>query len=196
MASPGEWQVASQAVVIAIGLNATTGSREVLGLDVGRSEDDAFRPAFLRGLVTRGLAGVQMVVGDAHEGFKSPIAAVPLVTATIRTVFAQPEPEVAQAAWRQVANGFRSRYPKLATLLDEEESDVLAYLTFPLERVNREVKRRTDVVGIFPTVAAILPLVGMILAEQDDEWQVSKRYFSAESLARLASASLAPSPYG
>ena len=220
--------VVSQAVVIAIGLNASSGSREILGLDVGPSEDGAFWLAFLRGLVARGLAGVQLVVSDAHEGLKAAIAAVlhgagwqrcrvhfvrnalalvpkaaaPLVAATIRTVFAQPEPEMAQQAWRQVADGFRSRYPRLATLLDDAESDVLAYLTFPrehwrqiwsnnpLERVNREVKRRTDVVGIFPTEAAILRLVGMILAEQHDEWQVSKRYFSAESLAKLAPASL------
>jgi putative transposase len=180
--------------------------------------------------VARGLAGVQLVVSDAHEGLKGAIAAVlhgagwqrcrvhfvrnalavvpkaaaPLVAATIRTVFAQPEAEMAQQAWRQVADGFRARYPKLAALLEEAESDVLAYLTFPrehwrqiwsnnpLERVNREVKRRTDVVGIFPNEAAILRLVGMVLAEQHDEWQVAKRYFSAESLAKLALASLTP----
>ena len=133
-----------------------------------------------------------------------PKATVPLVAAAIRTVFAQPVPEMAQQAWRQVADGFRVRYPKLAALLDAAESDVLAYLTFPrehwrqiwsnnpLERVNREVKRRTHVVGIFPTEAAILRLVGMVLAEQHDEWQVAKRYFSAESLAKLAPASPVP----
>jgi putative transposase len=151
--------VASQAVVIAIGLNAATGSREILGLDVGPSEDGAFWLAFLRGLVARGLAGVQLVVSDAHEGLKGAIAAVlhgagwqrcrvhfvrnalavvpkaaaPLVAATIRTVFAQPEAEMALQAWRQIADGFRTRYPKLATLLDEAESDVLAYLPFPRE---------------------------------------------------------------
>jgi putative transposase len=216
-------RVVSQAVVIAIGLNAATGQREVLGLDVGPSEDGAFWLAFLRGLVARGLGGVHLVVSDAHEGLKVAIAAVlhgaswqrcrvhfvrnalalvpksaaQLVAATIRTVFAQPEPEMARQTWRQVADGFRARYPKLATLLDEAESDVLAYLTFPsehwrqiwsnnpLERVNREVKRRTDVVGIFPNEAAIVRLVGMILAEQHDEWQVSRRYFSAESLAKI-----------
>jgi putative transposase len=217
-------RVASQAVVIAIGLNAATGQREVLGLDVGPSEDGAFWVAFLRGWVARGLGGVQLVVSDAHEGLKAAIGAVlsgtswqrcrvhfvrnalalvpksaqQLVAATIRTVFAQPEGEMARQTWRQVAEGFRPRYPKLAALLDEAESDVLAYLAFPaehwrqiwsnnpLERVNREVKRRTDVVGIFPNEAAMLRLVGMILAEQHDEWQVTRRYFSAESLAKLA----------
>jgi transposase-like protein len=218
-------RVSSQAVVIAIGLNAQTGQREVLGVDVGPSEDGAFWLAFLRGLVARGLAGVQLVVSDAHEGLKAAISAVvhgaswqrcrvhfvrnalalvpksaqQLVAATIRTVFAQPEAEMARQTWRQVADGFRARYPKLAALLDDAESDALAYLAFPsehwrqiwsnnpLERVNREVKRRTDVVGIFPNEAAILRLVGMILAEQHDEWQVTRRYFSAESLAKLAS---------
>jgi len=218
-------RVAGQAVVIAIGLNAATGQREVLGLDVGPSEDGAFWLAFLRGLVTRGLSGVQLVVSDAHEGLKTAIGAVlhgaswqrcrvhfvrnalalvpksaaQLVAATIRTVFAQPELGMARQAWRQVADGFRSRYPKLAALLDAAEADVLAYLAFPsehwrqiwsnnpLERLNREVKRRTDVVGIFPNEAAIVRLVGMILAEQHDEWQIGRRYFSAESLSKLAS---------
>ena len=217
-------RVTSQAVVIAIGLNTQTGQREVLGLDVGPSEDGAFWLTFLRGLVARGLAGVQLVVSDAHEGLKAALSAVlygaswqrcrvhfvrnalalvpksaqQLVAATIRTVFAQPEPEMARQTWRQVADGFRARYPKLAALLDGAEVDVLAYLAFPpdhwrqiwsnnpLERVNREVKRRTDVVGIFPNQAAIVRLVGMILAEQHDEWQVTRRYFGAESLATLA----------
>ncbi len=217
-------RVAGQAVVIAIGLNAATGQREVLGLDVGPSEDGAFWLAFLRGLVARGLRGVQLVVSDAHEGLKAAILAVlhgagwqrgrvhfvrnalalvpksaaQLVAATIRTVFAQPEAAMARQTWRQIADGFRSRYPRLAALLDEAEMDVLAYLAFPsehwrqiwsnnpLERVNREVKRRTDVVGIFPHEAAIVRLVGMILAEQHDEWQVTRRYFRAESLAKLA----------
>jgi putative transposase len=152
-------RVAGQAVVIAIGLNAATGQREVLGPDVGPSEDGAFWLAFLRGLVARGLSGVQLVVSDAHEGLKGaigvvlvgsswqrcrvhfvrnalaliPKAAAQLVAATIRTVFAQPEPEMARATWRQVADSFRSRYPKLAALLDSAEADVLAYLAFPPE---------------------------------------------------------------
>ena len=215
-------RVVSMAVVIAIGVRAT-GEREVLGLDVGPSEDGAFWLAFLRSLVARGLGGVRLVVSDAHQGLKGAIAAVlqgaswqrcrvhfvrnalghvpksaaQMVAATIRTVFAQPDPTTAREQWRRVADGFRSRYERLADLLDDAEPDVLAYLTFPhehwhqiwsnnpLERLNREVKRRTDVVGIFPNDAAVIRLVGAILAEQHDEWQVARRYFSAESLAKL-----------
>jgi putative transposase len=215
-------RVASMAVVIAIGVTAT-GEREVLGLDVGPSEDGAFWLAFLRGLVARGLAGVQLVVSDAHQGLKSAIAAVvhgaawqrcrvhfvrnaialvprnaqQMVAATIRTVFVQPDAKSAREQWRRVADGFRPRFPQLATRLDDAAADVLAYLGFPaehwrqlwsnnpLERLNREVKRRTDVVGTFPNAAAVVRLVGAVLAEQHDEWQVARRYLSAESLAKV-----------
>ena len=217
-------KVVSMAVVIAIGVRAS-GEREVLGLDVGPSEDGAFWLQFLRSLVARGLAGVKLVISDAHQGLKGAIAAVlqgsawqrcrvhfvrnalglvpkaaaQMVAATIRTVFAQPDATSAQEQWRRVADGFRTRYPRLAELLDGAEEEVLAYLAFPtehwrqiwsnnpLERLNKEVKRRTDVVGIFPNEAAVTRLVGAVLGEQHDEWQVSRRYFSAESLAKLTS---------
>ena len=217
-----EGRVVSLAVVIAIAVRAT-GEREVLGLDVGPSEDGAFWLQFLRGLVARGLVGVQLVISDAHEGLKGAIAAVlqgaswqrcrvhfvrnalahvpksaaPMVAATIRTAFAQPDPTAAHEQWRKVADSFRPRFPRLTALLDEAEADVLGYLTFPpehwrqiwstnpLERLNREIKRRTDVVGIFPNPEAAIRLVGAVLAEQHDEWQASRRYFSAESLAKL-----------
>jgi transposase-like protein len=215
-------RVVSQAVVVAVGVTAQ-GVREVVGVDIGPSEDGAFWLRFLRALVARGLAGVQLVVSDAHEGLRQAIAAVfhgaawqrcrvhfvrnalalvpkavqALVAATIRTVFAQPTPEAARVQWRQVADGFRARWPRLADLMDEAEADVLAYLAFPsahwrqlwstnpLERLNKELKRRTDVVGIFPNADAAIRLVGALLAEQHDEWQVGRRYFSAESLALL-----------
>jgi putative transposase len=215
-------RVVSQAVVIAIGVNAG-GQREVLGLDVGPSEDGAFWLRFLRALVARGLSGVRLVSSDAHEGLKGAIAAVlqgaswqrcrvhflrnvlglvpkaaqEMVAATIRTVFAQPDPTMARETWRKVADSLRGRFPRVATLMDEAEDDVLAYTAFPrehwrqiwsnnpLERLNKEVKRRTDVVGIFPTQAAVIRLVGAVLTEQHDEWQVCRRYFSAESLAKL-----------
>jgi putative transposase len=215
-------RVVSQAIVIAIAVKAT-GEREVLGLDVGPSEDGAFWLQFLRGLVSRGLSGVQLVVSDAHQGLKGAIAAVlqgagwqrcrvhfvrnalamvpksaaQMVAATIRTVFAQPDAGNAHEQWRRVADSFRPRFPRLATLLDDAETDVLAYLSFPpehwrqiwsnnpLERLNKEVKRRTDVVGIFPNTPAVVRLVGAVLGEQHDEWQIARRYFSAESLAKI-----------
>ena len=225
-------RVVSAAVVLATGVNATTGLREVLGLDVGPSEDGAFWLGFLRSLVARGLSGVQLVISDAHEGLKQAIGAVlhgaswqrcrvhflrnalalvpksaaQMVAATIRTVFAQPDASNAQEQWRRVADGFRVRYPRLAELLDGAEADVLAYLAFPqehwrqiwsnnpLERINREVKRRTDVVGIFPNPAAMVRLVGAVLAEQHDEWQVGRRYFSAESLGKLTAEEVRAAP--
>ena len=134
-----------------------------------------------------------------------PKSAQQLVAATIRTVFAQPDAASTREQWRRVADNLRPRFPRLADLLDGAEADVLAYLAFPaahwrqiwsnnpLERLNKEVKRRTDVVGIFPNAAAVIRLVGAVLAEQHDEWQTSKRYFSAESLALLdAPGPLAP----
>ena len=215
-------RVANVAVVIAIGVNAT-GQREVLGLDVGPSEDGAFWTQFLRSLVARGLSGVKLVISDSHGGLKAAIAAVlqgsswqrcrthfmrnalalvpkatqQMVAATIRTVFVQPDSTSAREQWRRVADSFRSRFGRLAELLDDAEPDVLAYLAFPaehwsqvwsnnpLERLNKEVKRRTDVVGIFPTEASLIRLVGAVLAEQHEEWLVSRRYFSAESLTKL-----------
>src|SRR4051794_6003210 len=126
-----------------------------------------------------------------------PKTAQPMVAATIRTVFAQRDAALARDTWHRVADSFRARFPKLAQLLDEAEADVLAYLAFPrehwrqiwsnnpLERLNKEIKRRTDVVGIFPNDAAVIRLVGAVLAEQHDEWQVGRRYLSAESLAQL-----------
>ena len=127
-----------------------------------------------------------------------------MVAATIRTAFVQPTAEAARRQWRQVADGFRERFPRVADLMDAAEADVLAYLGFPpqhwrqlggttpLERLNKEVKRRTDVVGIFPTPAAVPRLVGALLAEQHDEWLVGRRYFSAESLAPVAASREAP----
>lgn len=215
-------RVVSMAVVVAIGVRRS-GEREVLGFEVGLSEDGVFWLSFLRSLVARGLSGVQLVVSDAHLGLRQAIAAVlhgaswqrcrvhfvrnalqlvpkaqaQFVAASIRTVFVEPDATSARVQWRRVADGFRPRYPKLALLLDDSEEDVLAYLTFPrehwrqiwstnpLERLNREIKRRTEVVGIFPNAAAVVRLVGAVLAEQHDEWQVSRRYFSEESLAKL-----------
>ena len=136
----------------------------------------------------------------------APKGAHEMVAATIRTVVAQPDPASARAQWRRVADGFRPQLPRLADLLDDAEDDVLADLAFPrehwrqiwstnpLERLNKEVKRRTDVVGIFPNPKAVVRLVGAVLAEQHDEWQVGRRYFSAGSLAKLLAEGPAPLP--
>src|SRR5207302_7622886 len=120
-----------------------------------------------------------------------------MVAATIRTVFAQPDANAAREQWRRVADTFRACFPRVADLMNAAESDVLAYLTFPaahwrqiwsnnpLERLNKEVKRRTDVVGIFPNTAAVTRLGGCVLAEQHEEWQAARRYFSVGSIAKL-----------
>jgi putative transposase len=125
-----------------------------------------------------------------------------MVAATIRTVFVQPDAASAREQWRRVADQLRSRFPRVAQLLDEAEDEVLASLAFPpdhwrqiwsnnpQERLNKEVKRRTDVVGIFPNDRAVVRLVGAILAEQNDEWQVARRYFSAESMTKLGTISI------
>ena len=208
--------IVSVAVIVAVGVNGD-GRREVLGLAIGASEAETFWTDFLRKLARRGLRGVKLVVSDAHEGLKAAIAKVlntswqrcrvhfmrnvlahagkqgrRVVAAFIATAFAQDDAEAARAQWRQVADQLRPRVKKLAELMDEAESDVLAYMSFPpahrpklhstnpIERVNGEIKRRTEVVGIFPNEEAIIRLVGAILLEQNDEWAVQRaRYMTA-----------------
>jgi len=121
-----------------------------------------------------------------------------MVLAAINTAFAQESFETASAQWRAVADQLRVKFPKLAALMDEAEADVLAFMSFPkahriqlhstnpLERLNAEIKRRTDVVGIFPNEAAITRLVGALLLEQNDEWQLQRRYMPLEPLRALA----------
>ena len=140
-------RVASVAVVIAVGLNGESGERELLGLDVGPSEDGAFWTSFLRSLVARGLRGVRLVTSDAHRGLKGAIEAVlvgaswqrcrvhfmrnalslvpkaaqQMVGATIRTVFAQPDAKRARQQWLRVSEGFRHRFGRLSELMEEAE---------------------------------------------------------------------------
>jgi transposase-like protein len=192
-------------------------------MQVGPSEAETFWTDFLRGLARRGLRGVKLVVSDAHEGIKAAVSKVMhatwqrcrvhfmrnvsahagksarrVVTAFMSAAFAQDDAPSAKAQWRKVADQLRPKLPKLAGLLDEAETDVLAYMTFPaahrpklhstnpLERLNGEIKRRTEVVGIFPNEAAIVRLVGAILLEQNDEWAVQRsRYLSLETIASL-----------
>jgi len=122
-----------------------------------------------------------------------------VVSAFIGTAFAQNDAVEARAQWRRVADQLRPKLPKLAAILDQAEDDVLAYMTFPpahraklhstnpLERVNGEIKRRTEVVGIFPNEAAVIRLIGAILLEQNDEWSVQRsRYMTLESVAPMS----------
>jgi len=215
-------RIVSVAVIIAVGVN-TDGVREVLGMAVGPSEAEPFWTSFLRSLTRRGLRGVRLVISDAHEGLKAAVAKVlkatwqrcrvhfmrnalahapkgqrQTVAALIRTAFAQETEADARRQWRVVADQLRERLPKLAKLMDEAETDVLAFMTFPkahrlqihstnpLERLNAEIKRRTDVVGIFPNEAAITRLIGALLLEQNDEWQLQRRYMQLEGLQSLA----------
>jgi transposase-like protein len=221
-------RVVSQATVVAIGVTLD-GERQVLGIDVGASEDRGFWTAFLRSLVKRGLTGVRLVISDAHEGLKQAIstvlsgaawqrcrvhfmrnllATVPQamrepIAAIVRTIFAQPDHASAMTQLHKVSEGLRPRFAQAAALLEDAAEDILAHKHFPeehrrqlhstnpLERLNKEIKRRSNVVGIFPNVRAAIRLVGAILLEQDDEWAVAeRRYFSAESMKRLLTPTL------
>ena len=223
-------RVVSQAVVVATGV-AADGRREVLGFDVGDSEDGAFWTAFLRGLKTRGLAGVQLVISDAHAGLKQAIEAVLLgaawqrrrvhflrnvlaqvpkghaemVAAAIRTIFAQPDAAHVRSQLEVIAGMLGRQHVRVETMLREATDDITAFADFPvshwkkvwstnpLERVNKEIKRRTDVVGVFPNPAALLRLAGSVLVETHDEWQVSdRRYLSEGSMALLNKPSIDP----
>ena len=218
-------RVVSQAVVVATGV-AADGHREVLGFEVGDSEDGAFWTAFLRSLKTRGLSGVQLVISDAHTGLKNAIAsvligtawqrcrvhflrnvlaAVPkgsaeMVAAAVRTIFAQPSPVHVRDQLEVIATMLGRQFPKVEAMLREAADDITAFAAFPvshwkkiwstnpLERLNKEIKRRTDVAGVFPNPAALLRLAGAVLAEAHDEWQVSeRRYLSEGSMALLDS---------
>jgi putative transposase len=213
-------RVVSRAVVIATGVTAT-GDREVLGIDVGDSEDGAFWTAFLKGLRARGLVGVKLVISDHHLGLKAAIGAVfigsgwqrcrvhfmrnvlsrvpkasgEMVAAAIRTIFAQPDATHVRSQLDEVARMLTVQFPDVASMLTDAAEDLLAFSAFPLahwrkiwstnplERINGEIKRRTNVVGIFPNDASIIRLVTAVLVETHDEWAVSeRRYLSEESM--------------
>jgi putative transposase len=216
-------QVVSMAAVIATGIRAD-GGREVLGIDVGDSEDEVFWRAFLTDLKRRGLTGVKLVISDQHAGLvaalrrafqgvahqrcrvhfaRNLLALVPkthmdMVAALFRTIFAQPNPEAVAATWDQVRDQLAGAFPKIGPLMDDAKAEVLAFTAFPrahwskiwstnpLERLNKEVKRRARVVGIFPNDRAVTRLVGAVLIDIHDEWQSSdRRYLSEASMALL-----------
>ena len=215
-------QIVSRAVVVATGVTSE-GGREVLGVDIGDSEDETFWPAFLRSLKTRGLSGVRLVISDAHAGLKAAIrktmsgtswqrcrvhymrnlhAVIPrahqdMVSAAFRTIFALSEPAAVAARWDEVADTLEARFPKAAASMRDAKLDVLAFNQFPiahwrkiwsnnpLERLNKEIKRRTNVVGIFPNDQAVIRLVGAVLADQHDDWIIARRYLTDTSLAEL-----------
>ena len=209
-------RIVNVSVAVATGVNRE-GKREVLGIDVGTSEDGAFWLAFLRSLAARGLGGVELVTSDAHQGLKDAIATVfagaswqrccthfmtnllsrvprraqPWVATMVRTIYQQPSPEEVHAQHARVVGMLDERFPQAAELLADAGPDILAFTAFPVahwrqvwsnnpqERLNKEIRRRTDVVGIFPNRPAIRRLIGAVLAEQHDEWQVAHRYLPA-----------------
>jgi putative transposase len=130
----------------------------------------------------------------AHVGAKQR----PAVVAMLKTIFAQESADAAHEQWHHVADALRERYEKLAVMMDGSREEVLAYMAFPkehwaqisstnpLERVNKEIKRRADVVGIFPNTAAVIRLVGALMLEQNDECSVSRRYMTLETIGTLS----------
>lgn len=216
-------RVVSMAALVATGV-ALTGERRILGLELAAGNDEGSAwPAFIKGLVERGLDGVRLVISDDHRGLVKavrelllgaawqrcrvhctrnaqdlvPRSARSMVASAIRSVFEQPDERSAREQMGRVIETFRPRYPAVATLIADAEDDLLAHFTFPethrrqirstnpLERLNKEIKRRAAVVGIFPNRAALIRLVGMVLAEQDDEWQDGRRYFRPETMAAI-----------
>jgi transposase-like protein len=214
-------RVVRKCLVLAYGVHES-GYREVIGLDVGEAETEAFWRSFLRSLVERGLGGVELVVSDAHAGLKAAIAQVlgcpwqrcsvhflrealgharkeqqGMLAALLRPLFNASSGEAARELVGDALERLRGPLPKVAAMLEAAEEDLLAFYGFPadhwtklrstnpLERVNREIGRRTDVVGIFPNDRSLIRLAASVVIEQNDEWLVGRRYLSAHSLEAL-----------
>jgi putative transposase len=214
-------RVVPKCVVVAHAVHET-GRREIIGLDVGEAETEAFWREFLRSLVARGLTGVELVVSDAHEGLKTAIARTlscpwqrctvhflrdclgharrdqhGLLAALIRPIFNQPNRDEASARLSEATAQLERPLPKIARILEQAEEEILAFYAFPsehwrklrstnpLERFNREIGRRTDVVGIFPDDRSLIRLVSMLAIEANDEWLVTRCYMSRQSMEPL-----------
>jgi putative transposase len=215
--------VRQKALVIAYAVHES-GVREVLGLDVGEAETEAFWTEFLFSLKARGLAGVRLCVSDAHQGLRNAIARVlgcrwqrctvhflrdmlghvaraqqPMIATAIRQIFNSEDMTEARDRLDDVVERLRDPAPKVARLLEDAADDLLGFYSFPsehwpklrstnpLERVNKEIGRRSDVVGIYPNDQALVRLAGMLLIEQNDEWLVQRRYLSEHSIRLVLS---------
>jgi putative transposase len=214
-------RVARKCVVVAHAVHET-GRREIIGLDVGEAETEAFWREFLRSLVKRGLVGVQLAISDAHPGLKAALAQVlgcpwqrctvhflrdalgharkyqhGLLAALIRPIFRAESGEEARRRLGEAVAQLERPLPKVAAMLEEAEEDILAFYAFPaqhwsklrstnpLERFNREIGRRTDVVGIFPDERSLIRLVSMLAIEANDEWLVGRGYIAKHSIEPL-----------
>lgn len=219
-----------KALVVAYAVHES-GCREVIGVDVGEAETEAFWREFLRGVPARGFSGVLLCVSDAHEGLTRAIAQVlgcswrrcavhflrdmqghvhrsqqQMVAAAVRQVFAADELAEARARLASVVASLEAAAPKVALLPEAAEEELLAFMAFPhehwtklrstnpLERLNKELARRSDVVGIYRNDESLIRLAGALLLEQNDEWLVGRRYLSGESLAGLYAAEQADEP--
>jgi len=207
-------RICNTCVCHATAINAE-GYRESLGLDIVTQEDGASWMGFLRGLVARGLSGVQLVTSDSHPGLvdairstlpgaswqrcrthfmrnlltRVPKQAQPAVATLVRSIYAQPDHDQVDEQYQRVIAQLQERFPAAADLLDEAKADLLSFAVYPkavwrqiwstnpLERLNREIRRRTDVVSIFPDRASVIRLVGAVLAEQHEEWLTAERRY-------------------
>jgi putative transposase len=210
--------VHSKALMVAFAVHES-GRREVIGIEIAESETEAGWAAFLRELVARGLEGVRLAVSDDHLGLKAAIAKVigcpwqrctvhfirnmhghckkgqrNMVSAALREVFNAEGLRDAKERSASVIERLAPTAPKVATLLEAAEEDLLAFYRFPaahwpklrstnnIERVNKEIARRSDVVGIFPNDRSVIRLIGSLLIEQNDEWLLTRGYLSQESI--------------